>query len=105
MNKICPSGYHHAEMRSACMAAWTPLGRAWLISPNFITTNRLGYAVPLLMFLAVVFWNFFRCFQKNNDFRIVLLALDLLVAGFCWFRPLSSWQKAISLGLFGGIWP
>jgi hypothetical protein len=33
----------------------------------------------------------------------MLLFLDLLIVGFCWLRPLGSWQRAIGWGLFGGV--
>jgi len=34
---------------------------------------------------------------------LVLLAVDLLIAGVCWCRPLQRWKPAAGWGLFGGI--
>src|SRR5262249_27024206 len=34
---------------------------------------------------------------------LMLLAVDLLIAGFCWLGPLGRWQTAAGWGLFGGV--
>lgn len=67
------------------------------------TTEWAGVVLTALVFLSAVLWNFFNCFQRLIDFWIVLLALDLVVAGLCWFSPLSSWRRAAAWGLLGGL--
>ena len=34
---------------------------------------------------------------------LILLAVDLLVAGFCWLRPLGGWKSAVGWGALGGF--
>jgi hypothetical protein len=67
------------------------------------TTRRLWVGAPVMLFLAVLLWNFFLCFQKTNDFWLVLFALDLLVAGLCWFDMFSSWKTAMAWGILGAL--
>jgi hypothetical protein len=66
------------------------------------TTGRVGLATAI--FVAVLLGNFRQCFQFTHDCWIILAALDLLIAGMVWLRPLgSSWRAAASWGAFGGI--
>ena len=39
-------------------------------------------------------------FQFTHDYWLILLAVDLLVAGFCWLRPLASKKSAVGWGVF-----
>ncbi len=43
------------------------------------------------------------CFQFTHDCWIVLLGLDIIIAGLCWLAPLSSWRRALLWGLTGGF--
>jgi hypothetical protein len=65
------------------------------------TGLRAGWAA--LAFLIGVLCNFSWCFQWTHDGWLVMLALDLLIAGLCWLRPLARWHTAAGWGLFGGL--
>jgi hypothetical protein len=67
------------------------------------TTARLWSAVAVMMFLLSLLCEFRLCFQNTHDSWFVLLALDLLIAGLYWLRPLLRWQTAVGWGLFGGL--
>src|SRR6185436_16408445 len=67
------------------------------------TLTRLGAWTAAAIFLIAVVSNFHLCFQFTHDCWIVLLAIDLLVAGLCWGRPLADWTKATAWGVFGGF--
>ncbi len=67
------------------------------------TTRRVGAGVVTAVFLAAVLFQFHDCFQINADRWLVLLAVDLLIAGFCWWEPLSDRRRAAGWGLFGGF--
>jgi hypothetical protein len=47
--------------------------------------------------------NFQWCFQMTQDWWLVLLALDVLIAWLCWRRPLNNNRSAAAWGLFGGL--
>jgi hypothetical protein len=66
------------------------------------TTQRVGPAVVAAVFFLALLCDFKLCFQFTHDSWLVLLALDLLVAGLYWLRPLGRWQTAAGWGLFGG---
>jgi hypothetical protein len=67
------------------------------------TTGRIGsWAAAAVFFLALVF-DFKVCFQLTHDSWLVMLAVDLLVAGLCWCRPLGCWRAAAAWGLVGGF--
>jgi hypothetical protein len=66
------------------------------------TTGRIGLAT--VIFVAMLLGNFRHCFQFTHDCWIILAALDLLIAGLVWARPLdSSWRAATGWGAFGGV--
>jgi hypothetical protein len=67
------------------------------------TTRREGPAVVAAVFFAGLLCHFHLCFQYTHDCWLVLLALDLLIAGLCWGRPLHRWRPAATWGLFGGL--
>jgi hypothetical protein len=67
------------------------------------TTSRLWTVMVLMLFLLGVVYDFRSWFQFTHDCWLVLLALDLLMAGLCWLRPLDRWTTAASWGLFGGL--
>jgi hypothetical protein len=67
------------------------------------TTRRLAPAVAAAVFLVFLLYQFRQCFQITHDCWIVLLALDLLIAGLCWCRPLQCWPRAAGWGLLGGL--
>jgi hypothetical protein len=67
------------------------------------TTARLGAWAVAGLFVAGLLCHFTLCFQTTHDYWLVLLAVDLLVAGLCWGRPLRSGTAAATWGLFGGL--
>jgi hypothetical protein len=67
------------------------------------STQRIRPGVVAGIFIAALLWNFRDCFQANGDRWITLLALDLMVAGFYWGRPLQSGSRAACWGVFGGL--
>ncbi len=67
------------------------------------TTKHLWATAAALLFIVGFFVDFFLWFQLVHDSWFVLLALDIMLAGFCWYRPLSSNGRGASWGLFGGL--
>ncbi|HJT78975.1 MAG TPA: hypothetical protein VJ739_17395, partial [Gemmataceae bacterium] len=67
------------------------------------TTRRVGPAAVAVVFFLAALFDFKGCFQITHDSWLVMLALDLLIAGACWLRPLARWQTAAGWGLFGGF--
>ncbi|HWG45901.1 MAG TPA: DUF1559 domain-containing protein [Gemmataceae bacterium] len=67
------------------------------------TTRRLGAVVAATVFFVALLSSFHLCFQSTHDCWLVLLAIDLVIAGLCWFRPLHGWKAAIGWGLVGGL--
>ena len=66
-------------------------------SPNVSPTLVAG------LFAVLLVSQFHRCFQYFSDTWLVLLMMDLVVAGCCWWQPLAGWRKAIAWGLLGGV--
>ena len=67
------------------------------------TAGRVGTGVAAAAFLAGLAGHFHLYFQRTDDCWLVLLALDLVVVGFAWFRPLHRWRGAAGWGLLGGL--
>lgn len=67
------------------------------------TRRRVGAATAVAVFLGALGCHFSLCFQTTHDSWLVLLTLDLLLAGLCWGKPLERWLAAIGWGLFGGL--
>jgi hypothetical protein len=67
------------------------------------TTRRLGTILVAAIYFGALLVHFRFCFQVTGDPWLVLLALDLLLAGFCWYRPLGSIWPACGWGLVGGF--
>ncbi len=67
------------------------------------TASRLGAAVAGAVYFLALLSEFKLCFQNTHDSFLVLLALDLLVAGFAWGRPFSHWGRAAGWGVVGGF--
>jgi hypothetical protein len=67
------------------------------------TTRSVGVWIATLVFLVALVCYFKRSFQYADDSWMIMLALDLLLAGLCWFRPLQSWKSALAWGLLGGF--
>ncbi len=67
------------------------------------TTRQLWPSVAAGIFLVHIGCEFFLWFQFTHDSWLTLLALDVLIAGLCWGKPLDRWQSALRWGLFGGL--
>ncbi len=67
------------------------------------TNRRLGTWAAAGVYGAALVCDFHLCFQFMHDCWLVLLALDLVVAGLCWLRPLGGWKTAAGWGLLGGF--
>jgi len=67
------------------------------------TTRRIGVGVVVGVYLGALLGEFWYCFQFTCDCWLVLPALDLLIAGLCWWRPLQGWWRAAGWGYFGGV--
>src|SRR5260370_13700361 len=67
------------------------------------TCRRAGPWLAALLFLGTLLCHFRLCFQFTHDCWLILLAMDLLIAGLCWLRPLHRWWTAAGWGLFGGL--
>jgi hypothetical protein len=67
------------------------------------TTRRIGAGLAVTLFGVGLLAHFRWCFQMTQDWWLVLLALDLLVVGLCWRRPLDGTKAAAAWGLFGGL--
>lgn len=96
--------------RDAVMAVVIFLQTAVLIGTGLLvlalarqTTSRLWPGAAALVFFLWVVCDFHAWFQFTHDCWLVLLALDLLVAGLCWLRPLAGWRRAAGWGVFGGF--
>src|SRR5579872_6774673 len=67
------------------------------------TARRVGSGGTVAVFLALLLCHFQMVFQGTQDHWLMVLAVDLLVAGLCWLRPLGRWWTAAGWGLFGGL--
>ncbi len=67
------------------------------------TTHRFGLVLAAAVFLAGTIGDFRLWFQQTHDGWIVLLAMDVVLAGFCWLRPLHSRTRAAGWGVCGGL--
>jgi hypothetical protein len=67
------------------------------------TCKGVGAGTAAVVFVVALLCHFQLCFQWTHDSWLVLLALDVLIAGLCWGRPLSHWLRAVAWGLYGGL--
>jgi hypothetical protein len=76
-----------------------------LVQKN-VTGERRGVSAPVLaifVYLGALVWNFQAFFQRTQDSCFVMLALDVLIVGMCWFQPLGTWKSAAVWGGVGGF--
>lgn len=67
------------------------------------TTTATGTWLAALAFFLAVIGDFHLWFQFTHDCWLVLLGIDLLIIGLCWFTPLRSKKTAIFWGACGGL--
>lgn len=86
------------------LQVFTLIFTGWLVlALARATLTRLGAWMSAAVYLIAVVSNFHLCFQFTHDCWLVLLTLDLLVAGLYWCDPLSRWKSAAGWGVFGGF--
>jgi hypothetical protein len=66
------------------------------------TASKLGAAGAGVVYFLALLVDFRLCFQETTDIFLVLLAMDVLLAGFAWGRPFSHWGRAVGWGVVGG---
>jgi len=67
------------------------------------TGTRLGPMVVAGLFLGALVCGFRWWFQQNFEWWLTLLTLDILLAGLCWFGPLTNSRRASAWGVWGGL--
>jgi hypothetical protein len=67
------------------------------------TTARLWTFVAVAFFLLLLLCDFRTWFQATHDCSLILLFLDLTIAGFAWCKPMQGWKSASLWGVFGGL--
>ncbi|HEX4589875.1 MAG TPA: hypothetical protein VH120_08105, partial [Gemmataceae bacterium] len=82
------------------VTGWLVLGLAW---SAMRLPQRLGVGLAAVVFLGAVVVNFHLWFQFTHDCWLILLAVDGVLAGLLWFRPLGSWKSSVGWGMYGGI--
>lgn len=65
--------------------------------------HRSSVITSGIVFVGCTLFYFHHCYQTTHDPWLVLLAIDLLIAGLCWTRPLTGNIAAAGWGLFGGL--
>jgi hypothetical protein len=87
-----------------CLQLSVLIGTGILVLALVQSTARSFWtgAAALLFVLGLVV-DFFLWFQFTHDNWLVLLALDLVLAGLCWSGPVSSSSRGAGWGLCGGL--
>jgi hypothetical protein len=67
------------------------------------TTGRLGAWITAVIFFLAVLCDFHAHFQFTHDCWLVMMAVDVLIAGVCWLKPLRRKWLAAGWGVFGGF--
>jgi hypothetical protein len=80
----------------------TLMGTGFLLLALARKTGAGLWTTTALFFAALIYY-FELCFQYTHDCWIVLITLDLLIAGLVWLRPFDSWRAAAGWGVFGGF--
>jgi prepilin-type N-terminal cleavage/methylation domain-containing protein/prepilin-type processing-associated H-X9-DG protein len=97
------------ENKDAVMTVVIVLQVSVLVATGLLVVTLAGRGRPWagLAAAAVYFGgllcHFRMCFQVTHDSWLVLLAVDLVVAGYCWFQPLRGRLAAAGWGLLGGF--
>ena len=74
-----------------------------LVQKNVTGERRGIMLLALLVYLGALLWNFQAFFQRTQDSCFVMLALDVLIVGMCWYQPLGTWMSASAWGGIGGL--
>jgi hypothetical protein len=99
-------GGNHDVLTAGLLCFHVPvlIGTGILVLALVRQTTQLWWTVvaAMLFFLATLY-HFRYWFQSTDDPWLIMLTLDLLLAGFCWLRPLDGWPRAAAWGLVGGL--
>jgi hypothetical protein len=67
-------------------------------------TTRFGPEIAAAGYFLIALANFRACFVAVPlDFGLIAIPIDLMIAGFCWAKPLTCGTRAAAWGLFGGV--
>jgi hypothetical protein len=94
-----------------CLNVLVLIGTGFLVlTLSRETTSRLGLGTATTIFLLALLCQFYQCFQRAHDGWLILLGLNLVLAGLCWRQPLKGGRSTSSRvlkcggwGLFGGV--
>jgi hypothetical protein len=67
------------------------------------TTSRAGTWLAAAVYIFLMVRHFHAWFQRLTDGWLMLLMVDVLIAGWCWWRPFDRWRRAVAWGVFGGL--
>jgi hypothetical protein len=67
------------------------------------TTRYVGAGVTATVFGLGLWYHFWWWFTVAQDPWLMMLSLDVVIAGACWLRPLESRLRAVVWGLCGGL--
>jgi hypothetical protein len=102
--RVCGGNREAVAAVVVFLQVWVLIGTGLLVlALAQQTTSRVGAGVAAAVFFAGLLCDFRLCFQSTHDYWLVLLTLDLLMAGMCWLRPLQRWPSAAGWGFFGGL--
>jgi hypothetical protein len=80
------------------------IGTGLLVMILVRRTNRWAASTAAaVLFLAWLLCHFHLCFQTTQDYWLILLSVDVVIIGLCWWRPLRNFQTAAGWGVFGGL--
>jgi hypothetical protein len=87
-----------------CLQLLTLIGTGLLVLALVRQTSaRFGTGVAAAVFVVGAMFDFFLLFQFTHDIWLVLAALDLMIVGLSWCRPLDNRIRAAGWGSFGGL--
>ena len=73
------------------------------VSVVYQVSGRAAGELTSFVFVFAILCQFRLCFQITHDCWLVLLTIDGLIAGLCWCKPLGTWKRIMSWGLYGGL--
>jgi predicted RNA-binding Zn-ribbon protein involved in translation (DUF1610 family) len=101
---ICDNNVNAVTAIVVCMQLLTLIATAVIVLVlTWQTTERLWVLLAALIFLGILLSDFRLWFQMTHDCWFVLLALDLVIVGFVWCRPMQGWFSSVGWGFLGGV--
>jgi hypothetical protein len=74
-----------------------------VVALGWHTSRFRGAAIAAAVFFLGTLYHFRYWFEYVDDPWLVMLTLDVLLAGFCWLRPLEHRTRAAAWGIAGGL--